>query len=486
MSIKSNFWVIVFVVILFSLFVWPQATARANLPIIEVSGNITTDTTWTSSNIYVITGHLTIDEHITLTIHQGTIIKFDGNKLMAVNGKLIVQGTPSNPVYITSLKDDTLGGDTNGDGVASSPQPGDWGHINFRDPSTDAENLIENTVIQYGGYFNAYRYEYYDCYNCAYHGVLRFEGSSPTIRNNTLQNNVGYALTGDVNSYPVVSNNTILENGGNGLEIRGGTFSNDLPVVRYWHNTDIVYAITGHITIPTGITLVVDPGVIIKVSSNKLIGVNGVLKLGVPITTQASAAFENDLLFIPDAAFHIYLPLVFTLPRPVYITSLKDDTLGGDTNGDGVASSPQPGDWGHINFRDSSTDAENLIENTVIQYGGYFNAYHNEYYDCYNCAYHGVLRFEGSSPTIRGNQVRYNNYGLFTTNGALPLVTNNAIYKNEYYGFYNEDSGVVVKAENNWWGAVSGPYHSSNPGGTGNQVSNNVDFKPWLSASPVQ
>lgn len=53
---------------------------------------------------------------------------------------------------------------------------------------------------------------------------------------------------------------------------------------------------------------------------------------------------------------------------------------------------------------------------------------------------------------------------------------------------FGNDMGVVVStaapisAENNWWGAVSGPYHTSNPGGTGNGVSDNVDFVPFLTA----
>ena len=41
-------------------------------------------------------------------------------------------------------------------------------------------------------------------------------------------------------------------------------------------------------------------------------------------------------------------------------------------------------------------------------------------------------------------------------------------------------SGVVVDATDNWWGSDSGPFHSTNPTGTGNPVSNNVLFSPWI------
>ena len=37
-----------------------------------------------------------------------------------------------------------------------------------------------------------------------------------------------------------------------------------------------------------------------------------------------------------------------------------------------------------------------------------------------------------------------------------------------------------VDGEYNWWGNCSGPAHSSNPSGTGDAVSDNVDFDPWI------
>jgi hypothetical protein len=43
----------------------------------------------------------------------------------------------------------------------------------------------------------------------------------------------------------------------------------------------------------------------------------------------------------------------------------------------------------------------------------------------------------------------------------------------------------VFSAENNWWGSASGPYHSTdNPSGTGDKVSDNVDFTPWAKWTP--
>ncbi|MBU1749702.1 MAG: hypothetical protein KKA73_18615, partial [Chloroflexi bacterium] len=99
--------------------------ARADT--IYKSGTIVSDETWTSDNVYVINGNLTVASGVTLTIHAGTVIKFeyDGSssskRCLTVNGILDLQGTESAPVYFTSERDDTVGGDTNGDGNTTLP-----------------------------------------------------------------------------------------------------------------------------------------------------------------------------------------------------------------------------------------------------------------------------------------------------------------------------------------------------------------------------
>lgn len=55
----------------------------------------------------------------------------------------------------------------------------------------------------------------------------------------------------------------------------------------------------------------------------------------------------------------------------------------------------------------------------------------------------------------------------------------NCIVGNFTNGVLNNDE-ALVDAENNWWGDASGPTHSGNPGGSGDVVSDNVDYNPWL------
>ena len=63
------------------------------------------------------------------------------------------------------------------------------------------------------------------------------------------------------------------------------------------------------------------------------------------------------------------------------------------------------------------------------------------------------------------------------------LVVNfNNILGSTSYGVNNLGPNVV-DARFDWWGDASGPTHSSNTGGTGDSISDNVDYSPWLGAT---
>jgi len=90
--------------------------------------------------------------------------------------------------------------------------------------------------------------------------------------------------------------------------------------------------------------------------------------------------------------------------------------------------------------------------------------------------------------TVEGNNLHNNNYGvgLWSTGATIPSpektrINFNNIAGNTGYGIRNFNT-VPVDAEHNWWGSATGPTHASNPGGTGDKVSDNVDFTPWLGA----
>lgn len=90
-------------------------------------------------------------------------------------------------------------------------------------------------------------------------------------------------------------------------------------------------------------------------------------------------------------------------------------------------------------------------------------------------------------PLVSGNLIRGNGgAGVFVSNAYLgnptgtadPHLDCNNIESNSW-GVYNQRT-AVINAVNNWWGQSSGPYHpADNPDGTGNPVSDHVDFIPF-------
>jgi len=63
------------------------------------------------------------------------------------------------------------------------------------------------------------------------------------------------------------------------------------------------------------------------------------------------------------------------------------------------------------------------------------------------------------------------------------VIYDNSIFDNELFGVRVDasvTSGIPIDARFNWWGSDTGPTHVSNPGGTGDGVSDNVDFSFWL------
>ena len=96
-----------------------------------------------------------IDAGATLTIEPGAIFKSNFNigqkPAFVVFGRLIASGTPDNLIVFTSLKDDSRGGDTNGDGGATTlqDQEKDWTYIGFK-PGSGGN--FANVSFYYGGY----------------------------------------------------------------------------------------------------------------------------------------------------------------------------------------------------------------------------------------------------------------------------------------------------------------------------------------------
>ena len=113
-----------------------------------MKGTLSTSQEWRGYQVYTITGNLTIPSGVTLTIEPGAIVKIADNCSITVNsgGTLNALGTRAQPITITSIHDDSVGGDTNENGTETIPQAGD-----YRTKNHGTLNL-SSTEIFYGGY----------------------------------------------------------------------------------------------------------------------------------------------------------------------------------------------------------------------------------------------------------------------------------------------------------------------------------------------
>ena len=279
-----------------------------------VEGTINVDTTWTTSHIYVLPGgyfpysEVIVSAGVVLTIEPGVVIKFKEKPFgLVIDGKIIANGTEQNPIYFTSYKDDTLCGDTNGDGYATTPSSGDWEGITFNYGSDDSSS-IQQAVIRYSGYYQG-----------------------PVILDKVV---------------PILENITFASNTFNGVRIAGGNW----PSVSL-NSTSVIYFIGDGINILPGHKLEIAPGVKIKLGSqfgNNAIYVSGQLKAE---GTQDS-------------------PIIFTSLKDDWVCGIgaAGETIC-DTNNDGYDSLPNASDWEAIIFNTGS-DESSIIKYTIIRYGG--------------------------------------------------------------------------------------------------------------------
>ena len=290
---------------------------------IHKSGTLTTDELWTANcgQPYIIDSPLSVPASRKLTIQEGTIVKLSQSTSINVDGSLVTAGTAAAPVVFTSIKDDSIGGDTNGDGSASSPQPGDWNGIQINSggvldlsrarvaygyrnvDGTDAGGFAMNDSVIQQSY---------------YQGVQLYKSSAaPVLQRNTVTGSGASAMviySEHLDASKLDGNNGADNHGGlqlsGTIETSGTLTSGSLPLQA---GSDLGY----HLVVGTGATLTIPAGQIWK-ASDRTLAVNGSL-----VAAGTAAA-------------------------PVVFTSIKDDSIGGDTNGDGSASSPQPGDWNGI------------------------------------------------------------------------------------------------------------------------------------------
>lgn len=292
----------------------------AEVPTSSIQGNLMLQPANMLNGAFVLNGTLTIPSGASLVLQAGSVIKFRGGFPVVVDGSLITQGSSQTPVVFTALADDSVGGDTNGNGP-STGSPGTWQGLRLN--ATAGQSLLLWTEVRYGGanfvpniLVTDSSPEFHHCTsrNGFTHG-MRLDGTAtPLVERCSFLDNGGRAVTGlELASLRGFANNSATGNQGNYLEITRGQLDGLARIEpQMVMNGAIVLAANLNI-LATG-ELQVAQGVVLKVVTGLRIEVHGSLDV-------RGSGYE-----------------------PVVLTSLADDEFGGDTNGDGL-SSGSPGSW---------------------------------------------------------------------------------------------------------------------------------------------
>jgi hypothetical protein len=409
---KSSQSVIFVLILLLILLISPFRTDAST----EVTLDIDSPTTWTEAGSpYVVLNSVSVFPDTTLTIEPGTIVKFEQDVSLDVLGSLISSGTSQNPIYFTSYRDDSVGGDSNGDGEDSAPSYADWSEIYL-----EAQGVVNfsNVIFKYAN-DTVYAYNTdvnFTNINCSYANscITISDGSSINVSGSSFSHLYKEAMTIFNNSTATLTNNIFSD-----FYENGSSFVDSLFTV--FNQSSISF------------------------SNSNISGFHSLADLLV-VFNDSSLQFHASNVYFSGGAD------AFTFFNNV-IAGISDLVLMGGA-GNGITM------FNNSDVNLSRVEVKNFAMNGIDEYGS-------------------SSGYNPNSLTLNDVVISGNNIGLGSYSDLIYSGTDVEISNNTTYGSFLYSSGILNLPNIWWGSNTGPYHEISNPLGTGNPISDGIIAIPY-------
>ncbi|HHY54570.1 MAG TPA: DUF11 domain-containing protein [Chloroflexi bacterium] len=532
---QRTWWLMAGILTVSLLFIWWADSAlvyAADCVAGPHSGTLGASQDWCpENNPHLITGTVIVPNGVTLTLRPGVVVRANSGTWLRVDGTLTAIGTPTQPITLTSSADSGPGqwggiyltsgeADLRHVTIRYAGQYNTWGYaaINVAYSTLNLENSVVRdsanpSVADYGVHLcctsgNASAVISNTLFtnlgdSAADYAVFTGGASNPiTVTNSVFQDNAGYPIQTAAAILHQVTGNTFSGNGLNRVLVLGGNVADRA------HATVQAglegYELNGQLHVPAGQTWYIDPGVTLMARSGTDVRVHGHLEaIGTPtqpitFTSATNTAPEQwGSLYMQDGSADLrYVTIRYggqLIPGNLVAGALFLQSTGGPTrhfNLDHVTVRDNAYSRGgteyamSINGGTVTMNATSVISNGNTATGDYGVNISNAVVTAthslvQNNAGRGLHiaggRMQMTCGTISGN----GEDGIRISGGSGSAFIGTGIYNNAGMGL-NNTTVQTVTATYNWWGDLSGP--GGQGPGSGDEVSANVEYTPWLSA----